>query len=99
MTLALLEEPFRTFRTTIVHSHSQLHNSLDSESLVVPYLANLVASKKGHSRQKPPSILLNNTSVAKIPIYFQNEASLAWVINLAENAISSNVRCLNCMAV
>ena len=71
MTLALWEEGFRNFRTRVVRSHLQLPGTHDHESLIVPYLANLVICKKGHSHQKPPSTLLNNTSAGNIPFQFK----------------------------
>ena len=46
MTLALWEEGFRNFRTRVVRSHLQLPGTHDHESLIVPYLANLVICKK-----------------------------------------------------
>jgi hypothetical protein len=46
MTLALLEEEFRNFHTTIVHFHSQLPGTRADESLIVPYLAICSNAKK-----------------------------------------------------
>jgi hypothetical protein len=46
MTVALKEEGFRTFRTLIVHFHSQLPGTHHDESFIVPYLAIRLNQKK-----------------------------------------------------
>ena len=58
MTLALKEEEFRNFRTTIVHFHSQLLDIRTDESSIVPYLANLPVFKKVHPHRSHRRLLL-----------------------------------------